>query len=125
MITKLNFQTLKRENAFKLGKDRSVKRGNRVVASYPVAALVVLMEFIKIRVKSASGLVRPLSTLRTSFRRFRCIQRAVASFSRKYCASITLISKYRDRRSLAARRDKTHSGSGRATSVSIEVSQFL
>lgn len=29
--------------------------------SYPVAALVVLMEFIKIRVKSAAGLVKPLS----------------------------------------------------------------
>jgi len=109
----------------KLGKDRFVRRENRIVACYPVAALVVLMEFIKIRVKSAAGLVRLLSTLRTSFRCFRCIQRAVASFSRKYCASITLISKYRDRQSLAARRDKTDSGSGRATSVSIEVSQFL
>jgi len=70
----------------KLRKDRSVRRGNRVVASYPVAALVVLMEFIKIRVKSAAGLVRPLSTLKTSFRCFRCIQlsrRSVANIAHR------------------------------------------
>lgn len=80
-------------------------RKSRRGFSYPVAVLVVLMEFIKIRVKSAAGLVRPLSRERV-FAALDASREAVASFSREYCASITLISKYRDRQFPAARRDK-------------------
>jgi len=69
--------------------------------SYPVVTLVVLMDFIKIRAESAAGLVKPLSRERV----FAALDTSrELSFAREYRASITLISKYHGRQSLAATR---------------------